>query len=147
MEMKKAYKQQLCVVSSLCIATSIVCLSLIIYNNFLSFLFGIVFFVLYFYLILFVMFQGELSKYFKFKKLISSKERECVFCNGVFRAVDFYMMNIKRTKEEIAKVWNDENNKFYCSDCYLNFEIENNLKTPYNGHYLTDLFLEDHNQI
>ena len=143
MNQKNKYKLHICLVCTLCVATLIVWVGFTYPNQAISLFFLIQFFVLYTYLILIILYQGALGKYYKFRKQITIKQKECVFCNGNFNAIEFFMMNKERMIEEITSIWNNIENKFYCPDCYLENDFENHLKTPYNGHYLTDLFIED----
>jgi len=93
---------------------------------------------------MYIISPGDIITPQKFRTIIKTKIKECIFCKGMVRAIDFYMINKDKPPEEIAGIWNDPKNKFYCSDCYLdNEDIENNLITPYNGLYATDLFIED----
>ena len=143
MNQENMYKWRICIVSSLCIATLIFLVGFTPYNPSIYLFFLIQFLVLYTYLMLTILFQGALGKYYKFKKQLASKKMDCIFCNGELNAMEFFMMNKERNIEEIAKIWNDIENKFYCPDCYLEYDFDFHLKTPYNGHYLTDLFITE----
>ena len=143
MDQGNTYKWHIGLILISCLTTLILYIT-IPYTGKLFFSFLLIqLFVLYIYFLFIVLFPGQLGNYSKFKKLVDTRKKECVFCNRILGATEFYMMNKKRTMEEIALVWNEPENKFYCSDCYLDFDIENNLRTPYNGHYQTDLFIED----
>jgi hypothetical protein len=73
-----------------------------------------------------VIFNSEDRRfYIKSKEKVNlegSIERTCFLCNQELNVYDFYKTNRKFSKDEIIKLWNNENIQYFCCRCYNRYK-------------------------
>ncbi len=76
-----------------------------------------------------------LKKYIFLRRNITIKKRKCIFCRYTIRFSYFFWINFKHNPKDILEIWNSSDNSFYCSNCYFDLNIEDELNTSYLGFY------------